>query len=416
VLSACADRDTNFSQYPGFAAYFAANPPAAEPPAAADRALLQRFRPRTWLPAGHEGPIDFYADYIAQGRLRAGDGAAIAAAVTPAILAAHKDDPRAVFEHVPSGAPPRPVVYARIDRENVRLPNDPAGVRPFVFLTYHLVFRVSCLPDGLAWWKALPVSLVASLEDWHQLDHYTAVTLVLDDASRPVAVTVQQHNYLRTWLVGREWPWPADDRIAIDVARRSNELYPHRSGRTRHRAVPFLDGDSVDYLVGNGGAPFFAGEDITDPVREIEAPLVFLAPADAFYTFKGFLGEKRLLPGRSGPPRRRLQHAAALQAARGAARRLPLARGRSALSRPRQAGRARRPGVGHRPPRRAVLRRMAMRDGTDRDGLRAVVSAARAPAQSFGRSMPRCTAGRASIAWYQRLAFGNSSSETPCHS
>ena len=27
-----------------------------------------------------------------------------------------------------------------------------------------------------------------------------------------------------------------------------------------------------------------------------------MAPADAFYTFKGFLGARRRLPGRSGPP------------------------------------------------------------------------------------------------------------------
>ena len=71
-----AAADRNFSQYPGFAEYFAANPPA---PAAgpADRALARRHAPRFHLPAGHEGPIDFYRDYIAHGYLVTGDGVRI---------------------------------------------------------------------------------------------------------------------------------------------------------------------------------------------------------------------------------------------------------------------------------------------------------------------------------------------------
>jgi hypothetical protein len=43
-------------------------------------------------------------------------------------------------------------------------------------------------------------------------------------------------------------------------------------------------------------------DDITDPAVDVDYELHFLPPADAFYTFKGFLGGKRLLPGRSGPP------------------------------------------------------------------------------------------------------------------
>ena len=41
---------------------------------------------------------------------------------------------------------------------------------------------------------------------------------------------------------------------------------------------------------------------ITDGVRQIDYSLEFLAPADAFYTFQGYLGAIRSLPGRSGPP------------------------------------------------------------------------------------------------------------------
>ena len=45
-----------------------------------------------------------------------------------------------------------------------------------------------------------------------------------------------------------------------------------------------------------------AADDVTEPTAEVNYQLSFLAPADAFYTFKGFLGERRALPGRDGPP------------------------------------------------------------------------------------------------------------------
>ena len=119
-------------------------------------------------------------------------------------------------------------------------------------------------------------------------------------------MTFQQHNYLRTYLVGGEGPgrlpWPADDRVAVDVALGSNELYPHRDGRVRRRAVSFLRPDSARYLITGEDRPFMAADDVTDPAREVAYDLRFLPPADAFYVFQGWLGERRALPGRDGPP------------------------------------------------------------------------------------------------------------------
>ncbi|HSA81586.1 MAG TPA: hypothetical protein VLE23_12265, partial [Geminicoccaceae bacterium] len=74
LLTGCMEEDANFSQYPGFAEWYAAHPPGEALPSAAERALLERYRPRVWLPEGHEGPIDFYRDYVAQGELRAPNG------------------------------------------------------------------------------------------------------------------------------------------------------------------------------------------------------------------------------------------------------------------------------------------------------------------------------------------------------
>jgi hypothetical protein len=56
------------------------------------------------------------------------------------------------------------------------------------------------------------------------------------------------------------------------------------------------------YMLDGERRPWQVADDITDPSREISYRLDFLPPSDAFYTFKGFLGERRALPGRDGPP------------------------------------------------------------------------------------------------------------------
>jgi len=292
--------DVNFSQYRGFAAYFAANPPRATLPSPDERALLVKYAPRFFLPPGHAGPISFYDDYIASGSLRSGDGRLVSERVTQSVLNANKTDSKAVFTHHPrkSGAA-RPVVFGRIDRDTLSY----AGRRQrLTFLTYHAVFRTSGLPAGLSWWQETLAGLVADPADWHQLDHYTAATVVLDELNQPVALMLQQHNYSRTYLFDETVVLPPDGRVAIDVAIRSNELYPHKSGRTLRRAARFPDPPSMRYLMGVGSRPLFAGDDVTEPVCEADYQLRMLAPDDAFYTFRGFLGARRRLPGRDGPP------------------------------------------------------------------------------------------------------------------
>ncbi len=296
-----AAQDRNFSQYPGFAEYFAANPPAGAA-GPADQALARRHAPRFHLPAGHEGPIDFYRDYIAHGYLVTGDGLRIDGP-TPADLNRYRDDVRAEFTHVPGGAEPRPLVYAAVERTGLWAPPEPGQpAEEFTVVTYHLVFRVSGLPAALPLYQALPLRLVADLDDWHQLDHYTAAFVVLDAGERPVALTLQQHNYLRTYLVGESVEPGPDGRFDIDIAIRSNELYPHVPERTVRRAVRFLDSDARAFMMGFGERPMMSADDITDPAGTVGYELAFLPGADAFYSFHGFLGERRRLPGRDGPP------------------------------------------------------------------------------------------------------------------
>ena len=161
----------------------------------------------------------------------------------------------------------------------------------FIVAVYHLVFRMSGLPAALPRLAEASLGLVADLNDWHQLDHYTAAFVVLDAAERPVALTLQQHNYLRTYLVGESVEPGRDGRFDIDVAIRSNELYPHVAKRRRHRAVRFLSPEAAAFMMGYGTRPMMSADDVTDPDRTVDLELAFLPGTDAFYTFQGHTSE-----------------------------------------------------------------------------------------------------------------------------
>ncbi len=305
LVAACGgDGAGNFSQFAGFAAYFDRHPPAEESPDAATRQLLQRHKPRLFIAEGQEPPLHFYDDYIAHGTLTPSEGEPITA-VDQARLNAHKTDPGAIFVHAPPAEPEiTPTAFAKAETWPVRLPaaqGDGWLERDWTFLSYYFAFRSSGLPAGLPQPLRGGLGLLGWLEDWHQLDHYTHAVVVLDSREEPVAVLLQQHNYLHSFVVG-EGITLDDGRPVLDAARYSNELYPHNPDETRHRAVRFLSPDTVDYLVAGRDRPLLAADEITQPDREVSYELAFPAPADAFYSFQGFLGERRLLPGRDGPP------------------------------------------------------------------------------------------------------------------
>ena len=146
------------------------------------------------------------------------------------------------------------------------------------------------------------MDIAGDTEDWHQLDHYTAATLALDKLDRPFALMLQQHNYQRTYLLGKDLELGDDNKIKISAAIGSNELYPWHPGERRFRAVPFITAKGARYLETGESKPMMAADDITRGEKEVEYRLDFLPPSDAFYSFAGFLGERRLLPGRDGPP------------------------------------------------------------------------------------------------------------------
>jgi hypothetical protein len=307
ILSGCESKPGNFSQYPGFDAWFAANPPSNTPASAEQLALLERYKPRLYVSEQSGPPVRFYEDYIANGELRSGDGKAISTSVDQRLLNQYKDDPGIVFRHKPGVKQTKPQAIVRFDTDSLTNA-DGEGTRKLLFLSYHFVFAHSGVAAGIRGWQHTLLSWFADPTDWHQLDHYTAVSVVLDAHSRlPVALMLQQHNYLRTWLVGdQEAPgvmaWPSDDRARIVAAVDSNELYRWQEGRRIRRALPGMSADRVHWLIHGTNKPWMTADDITDPQREVRYSLKALAPADAFFVFKGWLGERRITPGRDGPP------------------------------------------------------------------------------------------------------------------
>lgn len=306
-----------FSAYPGFDEYFASHPVDEDRPGGPDRDLLIRYRPRLILPPGGAGPIDFYGDYLPATRmLDLEAGTVLADPPSRADLWQYRSAETVGLDLVREIASPHATIYGRIRRERTHFPTDQGDqVMTLTFLSYNVPFARSGLPAKLDWMERAGLTVMGWLagwnsRDWHELDIYVAYTLVLDEALRPMAVILAQHNDHRSYLIGKDVSWPQDDRLSLDVAVSSNEIYLSNRERhpVAHRTIPFAD--RMDYLLSGEDPPFLEGMDVTYGLEagghEQDYDLRFLSPADPFYTFKGRLGEYRpfmgFYVGRSGSP------------------------------------------------------------------------------------------------------------------
>jgi hypothetical protein len=324
----------SFSDFPGFEEYYAGRCLEEEPAAEGDdRALLLRYRPRLILPDGGRYPIDFYRDYLPYTVLRRyPEKSVVTKEVTPEVLKTNRDNKEVYLdfqaeryraagldrrggkeeEGIPLAAR-MPVVYGRISREQVSFPVEDGISRafPLTFLKYNAVFAVSGLPAGLPKGYDLLLRMVGiSPEEWHDLDNFVVVHVVLDEEKQPMAVILSQHNSHRTYLVDAQITLPLDGRMLFDVALRSNEVYPASDSPdpVRHRAI--RGNRHLKYLLSGKAPPFLSADDVTQGReaggKEIPYDLAFLSPCDPFYTARILLGEPRRLfgryIGRDGPP------------------------------------------------------------------------------------------------------------------
>ncbi len=338
-VAGCVSKKTSyrtFADYPGFKEYYSDRcskskpvPPIGED----DKSLLRKYRPRLILPPGGRYPIDFYRDYLPFTVMRRyPEKTIVAEHVTPDMLKANQgntwvyldlqlDRFRAaglgrqlhLTEQQDSDQEESPAVYGRVYRETVTFPKGDGDLIPrdLIFLKYSTVFATSGLTANLPrGFESLLRVMGLDLEDWHELDNFGAIYVVLDEKEIPIAAMLAQHNHHRTYLVGKDISLPIDARMAFDIALRSNEIYPasYHTGPAKHRAVRRTL--YMKYLLSGEDPPLFRGYDITYGVRaggkEISYDLAFLSPCDPFYTARMMLGEPRPFLGRNigrnGPP------------------------------------------------------------------------------------------------------------------
>ena len=148
---------------------------------------------------------------------------------TASDLNRHRDDVSAEFTHVPGTAKPRPVVYSAVQRTGLWAPREPdRAAEEFTVLNLPFGFPAGERPAGRGCRRSRP-----SRSGWWRISTTGTSstttpprTWVLDGDGRPVALTLQQHNYLRTHLVGR-----------VREARIRRTLR-HRRGHPLERALP----------------------------------------------------------------------------------------------------------------------------------------------------------------------------------
>ncbi|TNF46284.1 hypothetical protein EP232_04700, partial [bacterium] len=339
VSAGCAGSDRGyhtFADYPGFAKYYQdrCQDPHLNLPETADIELLYRFRPKIVLPPGGLYPIDFYRDYLPYTVMRSWPERKLTLPeVSPHDLMENRSN-RGVYldldldAYRQAGLHRRmgdekqgisleeraPVVYGRVYRETVSLPGKAGAAHQFdlTFLKYNLIFAISGLPAQLSpGSRALLWISGMDGEDWHELDNFVAIHIVLDEAEKPIAVVLAQHNHHRTYIVGNDLSPTPDGRFTFDIALRSNEVYPASglSEPVTHRVVRWSL--YLDYLISGEDPPRLKGYDLTYGVNagggEVDYDLLTLSPCDPLYTAQILLGEPRpfwggIYLGRDGPP------------------------------------------------------------------------------------------------------------------
>jgi hypothetical protein len=308
-----------FADYPGFTELFADTclDGRDDLPGEKEKLLLRRHQPRFILPPGGEPPLDFYRDYLPCTVMRTWpEKSSVNSEASRDLLREHLRSRIAYLDFDPScfaeKAPVEPVVYGRVYQEKVRFPlDDGTEERTLTFLKYNILFSRSGLASALPLLHRLMLAFPGlDAEDWHELDNFAAVHVVLDEREKPFAILLAQHNHHRTYLLGKDVNLPPNGRLSFDVAERSNELYLSSSSEepVRHRVVQWSL--HLDYLLSGENRPFFSAHDVTHGVRaggsEVTCELVFLAPCDPLYRAEMLLGEPRPFMGRyigrDGPP------------------------------------------------------------------------------------------------------------------
>lgn len=296
------------------------NDPGSEP-TEKDKVLLKQFRPRIIVAPGGMLPIDFYEFYLPETVVkdRKDDGKIIKEHPSRELLKSIERERRYYLDYV---GPVKPcndcsdyiaTGYGRLFRETVAFGGDGPedSLWPIVVLKYNFVFPYSGLPRKIGFFKELLSVMLADPVRWHELDIHGAIHIILNEEYVPVVLLLAQHNHFRTYLIGKDVPWPRDGHVPVCFAERSNEPYlcPQGNEPEIRRAVG--DPGYMPYVIDGRDRPFMSGYDVIYGQgaggKEIRYDLSFLPDRDPLYTSWIPLGDRgRVLLWesfyRQGPP------------------------------------------------------------------------------------------------------------------
>ncbi len=284
-----------------------------------DLAIIKRFKPHVYIAPGGIFPVDFYADYLPRSVLRDDKNGGAVVNNHPSREDIKKNE-RTYGMYLDYQGPPdlkgSPVAYSRLYREKVRIDTGKSHIEvPFTFVKYNFAFVESGLPAKLPWYKRIFVEFAGNPDMWHELDIHGSIIVALiktDSDYVPVAMILAQHNYFRTYLIGRDIPYPADGRVSASFALRSNEPYPLPLGAepVEHRSVG--SPSDFSYVITGDHFAFSSGVDLVYGKKSGAKPFNYrievLPSKDPLYVSWIPLGDKLKLFGvfssfyRTGPP------------------------------------------------------------------------------------------------------------------
>ncbi|MFQ5586815.1 MAG: hypothetical protein ACE5GF_08355, partial [Thermodesulfobacteriota bacterium] len=289
--------------------------------AESDRLLLERFRPRVIVSPKGLLPVDFYGFYLPRTVVRdeSRNGKVIKEAPSREYLKRIERERRYYLDYTGPLYPCEgdcngytATGYGRVYREEASLrTGEGRRALPIIVLKYTFPFPFSGLPARLGFVRESLMRVIADPVRFHELDIHGAVQIVLDERERPIVLLLAQHNHFRSYLIGRDVPWPEDNRIPVCFAERSNEPYPCHSDTSPRYYRTVGHPKHMAYVVDGRSPPLTAGKDVVYGInaggREVEYRLKFLPDRDPLYVSWIPLGDRKKLLTfntfyRNGPP------------------------------------------------------------------------------------------------------------------
>lgn len=287
-----------------------------------DRRLLERFKPKIIVSPEGLLPVDFYGFYLPRTVVRDLERGreVVKRAPSRGFLKGIERDRRYYLDYTgplfPCEKPAcRDYVatgYGRVLRETARF-RTLKGIKefPIIVLKYNFAFPFSGAPAELGFLKESFLRLFADPVRFHELDIHGSVQVILDKEKKPIILLLAEHNYFRSYVIGKDVPLPGDGRIPVCFAERSNEPYlcPAGAEPELHRTVgnPMY----MSYVIGGGPAPITSGLDrvygLKSWGRPVRYELKFLPARDPLYVSWIPLGDRKKILFfktfyRNGPP------------------------------------------------------------------------------------------------------------------